>query len=244
MNSFTSFSNYGRSFTCNLCGAVNDVPDWYQSLLDVNGRPLDIEAKPELQFGSYEAVVDSKQFNMKEGSVGRRDGIGRQIPVYSFLVDVSVGAVSTGLVQATIAGLKAATQLMVEKEGPSLVGIAMVDVRTHYLCWSQGRVRQIIMADYEEAFGAIAPGRWLIRVTEETLPQIHALLDYVLSYANAGSTATHAVLYAAVKGTMNVLRSVGGGRIVVIQGSPSIGEGSSLAKEGIKVYGTTDEAAL
>ena len=100
------------------------------------------------------------------------------------------------------------------------------------------------MADYEEAFGAIAPGRWLLRVSEETLPQIHALLDYVLSYANAGSTATHAVLYAAVKGTMNVLRSVGGGRIVVIQGSPSIGEGSSLAKEGVKVYGTTDEAAL
>ena len=120
----------------------------------------------------------------------------------------------------------------------------MVDVRTHYLCWSQGRVRQIIMADYEEAFGAIAPGRWLLRVSEETLPQIHALLDYVLSYANAGSTATHAVLYAAVKGTMNVLRSAGGGRIVVIQGSPSIGEGSSLAKEGVKVYGTIDEASL
>ena len=52
------------------------------------------------------------------------------------------------------------------------------------------------------------------------------------------------MLYAAVKGTMNVLRSVGGGRIVVIQGSPSIGEGSSLAKEGVKVYGTTDEASL
>ena len=70
VNSFTSFSNYGRSFVCNLCGTVNEVPDWYQSPLDVNGRPLDIATKPELQFGSYEAVVDSKQFNMKEGSVG------------------------------------------------------------------------------------------------------------------------------------------------------------------------------
>ena len=39
--------------------------------------------------------------------------------MYSFLVDVSVSAVSSGLVQATIAGLKAATQLLVEKEGPS-----------------------------------------------------------------------------------------------------------------------------
>ena len=74
VNSFTSFSNYGRSFTCNLCGAVNEVPDWYQSPLDVNGRPLDIAAKPELQFGSYEAVVDSQQFNMKESSVGEEAG--------------------------------------------------------------------------------------------------------------------------------------------------------------------------
>ena len=53
MNSFTSFSNYGRSFTCNLCGAVNDVPDWYQSPLDVNGRPLDIEAKPEISYDDF-----------------------------------------------------------------------------------------------------------------------------------------------------------------------------------------------
>ena len=88
--------------------------------------------------------------------------------MYSFLVDVSVSAVSSGLVQATIAGLKAATQLLVEKEGPSLVGIAMVDVRTHYLCWSQGRVRQIVMADYEEALGAIPPGRWGLHQSEVT----------------------------------------------------------------------------
>lgn len=163
--------------------------------------------------------------------------------MYSFLLDVSVSAVSAGLVQAAVAGLKAATQLLLEKEGASLVGIAMVDVRTHYLCWSQGRVRQVVMADYEEAFGAIAPARWLIRVTEETLPQIHALLDYVLSYANAGSTATHSVMLSAVKGTVKTLESTGG-RVVVIQGAPSIGEGSSQAKEGVKVYGTTDESSL
>lgn len=163
--------------------------------------------------------------------------------MYTFLLDVSVSAVSSGLVQAAVAGLKAATQLLAEKEGPSLVGIAMVDVRTHYLCWSQGRVRQVVMADYEEAFAAIAPERWLQRVAADSLPQIHALLDAALSYANAGSSATHAVMMAAVKGTVGVLRSTGG-RVVAIQGAPSVGEGSSVAKEGLKVYGTTDEAAL
>ena len=65
MNCYTQFVDYGSGFICNLCGAHNEVPSYYQSSLDHQGRPLDIQNKPELQYGCYEAVVDPASFNMK-----------------------------------------------------------------------------------------------------------------------------------------------------------------------------------
>lgn len=154
-----------------------------------------------------------------------------------------MNAVNSGLLQAAVQGIKAATQLLLESDHENRVGIAMVDVRTHYLYPLNGHIHELVMADYEEAFPGIAPARWLVSVSEDSLPMIHAMLDHVLSYANAGSTATHPVMMSAIKGTVKTLESCGG-RVVVIQGSPSIGEGSSQVHEGVKVYGSTDESTL
>lgn len=48
---------------------------------------------------------------------------------------------------------------------------------------------------------------------------------------------------SCIKAVSMVLRNTGG-RIVAIVGNDSFGEGSSQVKEGIKMYGTTEEASL
>ena len=70
LNCYSQFINYGNSFICNLCGTQNDLPEFYRCSLDAQGKPLDIAEKPELQQGSYEAVVDPAAFNMASAQVG------------------------------------------------------------------------------------------------------------------------------------------------------------------------------
>lgn len=48
---------------------------------------------------------------------------------------------------------------------------------------------------------------------------------------------------SCIKAVSMILRNTGG-RIVAIVGNDSFGEGSSQVKEGIKMYGTTEEASL
>ena len=67
------FSDYGHRWTCNLCGGLNEVPDWYVLPLDSAGRPVDNEEKPELVHGSMEAIVDGSKFNMNVNKVGSDD---------------------------------------------------------------------------------------------------------------------------------------------------------------------------
>lgn len=48
---------------------------------------------------------------------------------------------------------------------------------------------------------------------------------------------------SCIKAVSMILRNTGG-RIVAIVGNDSYGEGSSQVKEGIKMYGTTEEGSL
>ena len=47
MNPFCKFSSDGHSYTCNLCGATNDVPSFYYSTVDGQGRRFDSLERPE-----------------------------------------------------------------------------------------------------------------------------------------------------------------------------------------------------
>ena len=68
-------------------------------------------------------------------------------------------------------------------------------------------------------------------------------MDYIQSIANAASTATHSVLMATINAVSETLESTGG-RMIVIQSNQGYGEGSSQLREGLKVYGTTEEINL
>ena len=57
MNPFCKFSSDGHSYTCNLCGATNDVPSFYYSTVDGQGRRFDSLERPELSHGTYDYKV-------------------------------------------------------------------------------------------------------------------------------------------------------------------------------------------
>jgi protein transport protein SEC24 len=54
VNPFFQFIDGGRKFVCNLCTFENPVPTEYFANLDMNGRRIDADQRPELMFGSIE----------------------------------------------------------------------------------------------------------------------------------------------------------------------------------------------
>lgn len=58
VNAYFRFMDGGRRYLCNMCGHSNEVLPEYFANLDMNGRRIDIDQRPELMFGSYEFEVE------------------------------------------------------------------------------------------------------------------------------------------------------------------------------------------
>jgi len=57
INPHVQFIKGGRYFVCNLCGMSNDVPDRYYANLDMSGRRIDLDMRPELRCGTVDFVA-------------------------------------------------------------------------------------------------------------------------------------------------------------------------------------------
>lgn len=57
INPHVQFIKGGRFFVCNLCGMSNDVPDEYYANLDMSGRRIDLDVRPELRYGTVDFVA-------------------------------------------------------------------------------------------------------------------------------------------------------------------------------------------
>ena len=89
-----------------------------------------------------------------------------------FLLDASVASVNSGLLQCAIQAIRVSLEAIAKKRNHTFVGLAMVDVRTHFICLKGERVQDVIGADYEESFACVSPQQWLIEVTEDRLDRV------------------------------------------------------------------------
>lgn len=72
------------------------VPEWYFSNVDMSGRRLDHDQRPELRYGSVEFEVPADYYSSRKPA-----------PLsYVFAIDVSAQAVKSGLVEASCEALK------------------------------------------------------------------------------------------------------------------------------------------
>jgi protein transport protein SEC24 len=95
VNPYFQFVNGGRLFVCNLCSFSNEVPQEYICNLDMSGRRMDTQQRPELMYGSVEFEV-GEQYYIKP-----------PVPAsYLFAIDVSVRAIQSGMVATFAASLK------------------------------------------------------------------------------------------------------------------------------------------
>ena len=61
MNPYCRFTQGGRFFLCNLCGAENETPSWYYATTDSAGNRFDRAERPELSRGGID-ILAGKEF--------------------------------------------------------------------------------------------------------------------------------------------------------------------------------------
>jgi protein transport protein SEC24 len=57
VNAHVRFIKGGRFYVCNLCDMSNAVPDEYYANLDMSGKRIDLDLRPELKYGTVDFVA-------------------------------------------------------------------------------------------------------------------------------------------------------------------------------------------
>src|SRR5690606_8935086 len=87
----------GAKFVCNMCLFPNEVPASYYSPLDMTGKRVDREQRPELMRGTVEYIVP-KEYWAKEPTPLR----------WLFAIDVSMEAINKGLIESMVKAIRRA----------------------------------------------------------------------------------------------------------------------------------------
>jgi protein transport protein SEC24 len=152
INPWCIFTHGGAKFECNICLHVNTVPDWYFANVDMSGRRVDLDQRPELRYGSVEFEVTSDYYS-KERKPAALD--------YVFAIDVSVQAIQTGMLLAVCEALKNA---IYDHEGNvklnNRVGIITFNKDVHYynLAPSLASAQMLVVSDISDVFVPLQAG--------------------------------------------------------------------------------------
>ncbi|KAK2975141.1 hypothetical protein RJ640_010821 [Escallonia rubra] len=91
VNPYVTFTDGGRKWRCNICALLNDVSGDYFAHLDASGRRIDLDQRPELIKGSVEFIAPAEYMVRPP-----------MPPVYFFLIDVSISAVRSGMLESSL----------------------------------------------------------------------------------------------------------------------------------------------
>ncbi|KAH8058326.1 hypothetical protein JL722_6185 [Aureococcus anophagefferens] len=179
VNPFVSWVNNGRQWRCNVCGFVNDVPNSYFCQLDPEtGERRDKQQRPELCKGSVELVAPGEYMVRPP-----------QPPVFVFVIDVSAGAVATGMlgvvaktIRASLDGLPGAPRTQ--------VAVITFDASVHFynLKASLSQPQMVCVPDLSDLFVPL-PDDLLVNLAESR-SVVEALLDALPAMHSASSPSS------------------------------------------------------
>ena len=234
INPFVQWEASGRRWMCNLCGFSNETLNTYFGPLDASGRRADRYEHPELCNGSVDYIAPGEYMVRPP-----------QPPAFLFLIEVTAGAVNSGMLDAVSNSIR---ELISEKLLPGgdrcMVGIMTFDTSIHFynLNSSLKNPQMIVVNDFEEMFVPIAE-EVLVPAYENEIA-ILSLLD-ALPRMFRSNKAAESCLGSAVKAASLGMKHVGGKLIVCASTIPSVGDLSLTSrKDNPKLLNTDREIEL
>ncbi|KAK7818979.1 protein transport protein sec24-like [Quercus suber] len=221
VNPYVTFTDAGRKWRCNICSLLNDVPGDYFAHLDATGKRIDLDQRPELMKGSVEFVAPT-EYMMRPPMP----------PVYFFLIDVSVSAVRSGMIEVrTFTYMEdfAATHLVLYN------GIVFSHMKhslyTAIEISSLTQPQMMVVSDLDDIFVPL-PDDLLVNLSESR-SVVETFLDSLPSMFqdNVNVESAFGPALKAAFMVMNTLPSLGVGRL-------------KLRGDDLRVYGTDKEHML
>ncbi|KAJ1752962.1 COPII coat Sec23p-Sfb3p heterodimer component [Coemansia sp. RSA 1821] len=232
INPYMVFINGGKHFVCNICRHENEVPDDYFCNLDMVGRRLDSQARPELHNGTVEFVA-TKDFIAREPHPA----------TFVFAIDVTWGAVQNGMVAQAAAAIKDALYGGRGLPVGAKVAIITYDRSAHFygLSPSLEQAQMMVVPDIHDMFVPIHEGFAADPI--ESRHVIEGLLDSLPSMFVQNRTA-EPVLGAVVQAVHEALRTSGGKLFAFHTALPTFGPGSLKQRDDPKLHNTDKERTL
>jgi protein transport protein SEC24 len=228
----------GRSWTCTLCGMVNETPGWYMSPagIDHNGYRRDRADRPELSFGTVEFCAPKSYLIRNPSPL-----------VVAFVVDVSLPAITSGLLSTVLTAIGASLDaILASSNGGARVGIITYDTAIHFYDVRPGRkdILQAVAGDADDSFCPLPLDQWAPPLAAAR-GQIEALLARIPAlFPPTTARSTQSCGGAAIKSAVDGLGETGGRVVSYILQPPTVGEGKLGNREAAKNYGVDKEKEL
>lgn len=232
INPYVTFTDAGRKWRCNLCGLLNDVPGEYFCSLDASGRRLDIDQRPELSMGSVEFVAPTEYMVRPP-----------MPPLFFFLIDVSVTAVQSGVLEIIGKTIKSCLDDLLGFPRTQ-IGFLTFDSTLHFynLKSSLTQPQMVVVTDLDDIFLPL-PDDLLVNLSESR----HVVDSFLDSLPNMfhDNTNVESAFGPALKAAFMVMSQLGGKLLVFQSTLPSLGAGRlRLRGDDLRVYGTDKEHIL
>ncbi|KAL0437431.1 UNVERIFIED_CONTAM: protein transport protein Sec24-like [Sesamum radiatum] len=221
VNPFVSFTDNGRKWKCNICSVLNDVPGDYFAHVDASGRRVDLDQRPELTQGTIEFIAPAEYMVRPP-----------MPPLYFFLIDVSISAVKSGMIEVMAQTIKSCLDSL-PGYPRTQIGFITYDSTIHFYN---------MKANLDDVFIPL-PDDLLVNLSESR-NVVDAFLDSLPSMFQ-DNTNVESALGSALKAAFTVMRQLGGKLLIFQNTLPSLGVGRlRLRGDDIRVYGTDKEPAL
>ncbi|XP_047330207.1 protein transport protein Sec24-like At3g07100 [Impatiens glandulifera] len=232
VNPYVTFTDSGRKWRCNICALLNDVPGEYFAQLDASGRRIDLHERPELTKGSVEFVAPTEYMVRPP-----------MPPVYFFLIDVSISAVKSGMLEVVAETIKSCLDNF-PASPRTQIGFITFDSTIHFynMKSSLTQPQMLAVSDLDDIFVPL-PDDLLVNLSESRTV-IDAFLDSLPSMFENNFNVESA-LGPALKAAFMVMNRLGGKLLIFQSTLPSLGVGRlRLRGDDLRVYGTDKEYSL
>lgn len=221
INPFVTWLENGRRWRCNFCQLANEVPAEYLCTLR-DGERTDLDQRAELRSGLVEFVAPSEYMVRAP-----------QPPCYVFVVDVSYGAVSSGVLAAVAAALKRA---LPELENQSRANVSLITFDDTVHCYSFKRdgssAEMQVMIDIDDPFPP-RPSGLVVRLAD--VQTAFADLADALPRMFAGNKASGSCAGAALTVAYRAARHIGGKILLFQSGLVARGVGTMPNRQALGV---------
>ncbi|KAL3517621.1 hypothetical protein ACH5RR_020210 [Cinchona calisaya] len=232
VNPYVTFTDHGRKWRCNICSLLNDVPGEYYAQLDASGRRIDLDQRPELTKGSVEFIAPTEYMIRPP-----------MPPLYFFLIDVSVCAVRSGMLEVVAQTIKSCLDSL-PGFPRTQIGFITYDSTVHFynMKSSLTQPQMMVVSDLDDIFVPL-PDDLLVNLSESRTV-VDAFLDSLPSMFQENVNVESA-FGPALKAALMVMSQLGGKLLIFQNTLPSLGAGRlRLRGDDARVYGTDKEHTL